>query len=54
MITLTKDILAKFNANPLYSKDGQGKKTEVITVFRMPFTESCWLTNFHMLKHEIL
>lgn len=26
MITLTNDILAKFNANPLYSKDGQGKK----------------------------
>lgn len=43
MITLTKDILAKFNANPLYSKDGQGKNAEVIAVFHMPFTEACWL-----------
>ena len=43
MITLTNDILAKFNANPLYSKDGQGKKAEVIAVFHMPFTEACWL-----------
>lgn len=43
MITITKDIEARFNANPLYSKDGQGKKAEVIAKFYMPFTEACWL-----------
>ena len=48
MITLTNDILAKFNANPLYSKDGQGKKAEVIAVFHMPFTEACWLIVTHI------
>lgn len=43
MITITEELLAKFNANPLYSKDGQGKKAEVIALFFMPFTEACWI-----------
>ncbi len=43
MITISEELLAKFNANPLYSKDGQGKQAEVIAKFYMPFTEACWL-----------
>lgn len=43
MITISEELMAKFNANPLYSKDGQGKKAEVIAKFYMPFTEACWL-----------
>jgi hypothetical protein len=43
MITVSKDMLAKFNANPLYSKDGQSTSAEVIAKFYVPFTEACWL-----------
>lgn len=43
MITITAELLAKFNGSPLYSKDGQGKKAKVIAKFFMPFTEACWL-----------
>ncbi len=30
MIKISEELLAKFNANPLYSKDGQGINAEVI------------------------
>ena len=43
MIKISEALLAKFNANPLYSKDGQGIKAKVIAKFYIPFTEACWL-----------
>lgn len=43
MIKISEELLAKFNANPLYSKDGQGINAEVIAKFYVPFTEACWL-----------
>ena len=43
MIKISEELLAKFNANPLYSKDGQGTNAEVIAKFYVPFTEACWL-----------
>ena len=43
MIKISEELLAKFNANPLYSKDGQGTNAEVIAKFYVPFSEACWL-----------
>ena len=43
MIKISEELLAKFNANPLYSKDGQGINAEVIAKFYVPFSEACWL-----------
>lgn len=43
MITISNELKEKFIANPLYSKEGQGKNAEVIAKFFMPFTEACWL-----------
>lgn len=43
MITLTHEIEVALGASPLYSKEGQGTKAEVIITFYMPFTEACWI-----------
>ena len=37
MITVTEQLKNVFEANPLYSKEGQGLNAEVIARFFLPF-----------------
>lgn len=43
MVVVTEQLKEIFMENPLYSKDGQGKKAIVIARFYLPFTDACWL-----------
>ena len=43
MFRLTKAISKKLENTPLYSKDGQGKKAEVIVKFFLPCSGATWL-----------
>lgn len=43
MIKITKSLEKKFEKAPLYSKDGQGMKAEVIAKFFLPGTAATWL-----------
>ena len=38
MITVTEQLKNVFEANPLYSKEGQGLNAEVIARFFLPFS----------------
>lgn len=43
MITVTEQLKNVFEANPLYSKEGQGLNAEVIARFFLPFSSAVWL-----------
>ena len=43
MITVTEQLKNVFEANPLYSKEGQGLNAEVIARFFLPFSSVVWL-----------
>lgn len=43
MITVTEQLKNVFEANPLYSKEGQGFNAEVIARFFLPFSSAVWL-----------
>ena len=43
MITVTEQLKNMFEANPLYSKEGQGFNAEVIARFFLPFSSAVWL-----------
>ena len=43
MITVTEQLKNMFEANPLYSKEGQGFNAEVIARFFLPFASAVWL-----------
>lgn len=43
MKLVTKELEKKFAANPIYSKDGQGKKAEVIAKYFLTGTAATWL-----------
>ena len=43
MFKITKALEKKFEKAPLYSKDGQGMKAEVIAKFFMPIGSATWL-----------
>lgn len=40
MITVTEQLKNVFEANPLYSKEGQGLNAEVIARFFLPFSSA--------------
>ena len=43
MKLVTKEILKKFDKNPLYSKEGKGLDAEVIVKFFNPYGRGTWL-----------
>ena len=43
MKLVTKEIIKKFDKNPIYSKDGQGMDAEVIVKFFNPYGRGTWL-----------
>ena len=43
MLEVTQEMERVFKENPLYSKDGQGKKAKVIARFYLPGTSMEWL-----------
>lgn len=43
MITVTEQLKNVFEANPLYSKEGQELNAEVIARFFLPFSSVVWL-----------
>ena len=43
MITVTEQLKNVFEANPLYSKEGQGLNAEVIARFFLPVSSVVWL-----------
>ena len=43
MKLVTKELEKKFAANPIYSKDGQGKEAEVIVKYFYPYGVGTWL-----------
>ena len=62
MITVTEQLKNVFEANPLYSKEGQGLNAEVIARFFLPFSSVVWVerqeNNMHIsykpLWHTLL
>lgn len=43
MKLVTKEIEKKFERNPIYSKDGQGLKAEIIVKYFNPYGAGTWL-----------